>query len=76
MKEIIEKKKNETQLPKKLLIDKTPITDQKQIAYKFHNFLRTFSPGLSSKIPKTSKSFDTFITKRRYSYVSRSFSSR
>lgn len=63
MKEILAKNNNKkTQLLKKLFINKKVITDQKQIDYKF--FI-TIGPDLACKIPKPSKSFNTFMTKGR-----------
>ena len=61
MKEIKGKNNNlETPLPKKFVIYKETITDQRQIANIFNNYFATIGPKLVIKMFKLSKFFDTF----------------
>ena len=64
MKEILRKciTKSST-LPTKITVNKTDISDVKQIADEFNKCFTNIGIDLANKTPNASKSFDSYITK-------------
>ena len=64
MKELIGKACNtESSLPIKLVIEKKEVTEIKDIAEEFNNFLTNFGPNLAKKVPNSSNSFTSFLNR-------------
>ena len=62
MKELIGKARNtESSLPIKLVIEKTDLTEIKDIAEEFNNFFTNVGPNLAKKVPNSSNSFTSFL---------------
>ena len=64
MKDIIGKSKIEsTNLPRKLTINKVNVYHKLEIADAFNDFLTNIGQKLANQIPKSSKTFETYINK-------------
>ena len=64
MKDIIEKSKiKSTNLPRKLTINKVDVYNKREIADAFNDFFTNIGQKLASQIPKSSKTFETYIKK-------------
>ena len=64
MKDIIEKSKiKSTNLPRKLTINKVDVYNKPEIADAFNDFFTNIGQKLASQIPKSSKTFETYIKK-------------
>ena len=64
MKDIIGKSKiKSTNLSRKLTIDKVDIYNKPEITDAFNDFFTNIGQKLASKIPKSSKTFETYINK-------------
>ena len=50
-------------LPSKLRIKKVDVYNKPEIAYAFNNFFTNIGQKLASQIPKSSKTFETYINK-------------
>ena len=50
-------------LPFKILIDKTEIRDEKNIANEFNNFFTDIDLKLAKKIPESSQPFESYTKK-------------
>ena len=64
MKDIIEKSKiKSTNLPRKLTINKVDVYNKSEIADAFNDFITNIGQKLASQIPKSSKTFETYMNK-------------
>ena len=64
MKDIIGKSKiKSTNLPHKLTINKVDVYNKLEIAGAFNDFFTNIGQKLASQIPKSSKTFETYINK-------------
>ena len=64
MKDIIGKAKiKSTNLPRKLTINRVDIYNKREIADAFNDFFTNIGQKLASQIPKSSKTFETYIKK-------------
>ena len=64
MKELISKVKiKESSLPFKVVIDKTEIRGEKNIANEFNNLCTDIGLKLAKKIPQTSQPFESYMKK-------------
>ena len=64
MKELIGKVKiKKSSLPFKIVIDKTEILGEKNIAYEFNNFFTDIGLKLAKKIPESSQPFESYMKK-------------
>ena len=64
MKDIIGKSKTKlTILPRKLTINKVDVYNKPEIANAFNELLTNICQKLASQIPKSSKTFETYINK-------------
>ena len=62
MKEIIGKSKiTKSSFPQKIIVDKTEIIGETNIASQFNDFFTNIGPKLAEKIPQPSKSFETYM---------------
>ena len=50
-----------TNLPRKLTINKVDVYNKPEIDYAFNDFFTNIGQKLASKIPKSSKTFETYI---------------
>ena len=51
----------ESSIPIKLVIEKTEVTEIKDIAEEFNNFFTNVGPNLAKKVPNSSNSFTSFL---------------
>ena len=64
MKDIIGKAKiKSTNLPRKLTINKVDVYNKPEIADAFNDFFTNIGQKLANQIPKSSKTFETYINK-------------
>ena len=64
MKDIIGKAKiKSTNLPRKLTINRVDIYNKREIADAFNDFFTNIGQKLANQIPKSSKTFETYINK-------------
>ena len=64
MKDIIGKAKiKSTNLPRKLTINKVDVYNKREIADAFNDFFTNIGQKLANQIPKSSKTFETYINK-------------
>ena len=64
MKDMIGKAKiKSTNLPRKLTINKVDVYNKREIADAFNDFFTNIGQKLASQIPKSSKTFETYIKK-------------
>ena len=64
MKDIIGKAKiKSTNLPRKLTINRVDIYNKREIADAFHDFFTNIGQKLANQIPRSSKTFETYINK-------------
>ena len=64
MKDIIRKSKvKSTNLPRKLTINKVDVYNKPEIADAFNDFFTNIGQKLANQIPKSSKTFETYINK-------------
>ena len=64
MKDMIGKAKiKSTNLPRKLTINKVDVYNKREIADAFNDFFTNIGQKLANQIPKSSKTFETYINK-------------